>query len=155
MKYCHTLVKHNQLFKGKPSFRIASSLKLNEIGKKIIKFCAISRSTSFRGASKGGLHVECESCPVSGRAGNAKRSLGSFKARSRGAVFPKSRGITGKCYECMAETLNGYFSSFLSLRKSPVPHTEENKAKPPRCWVGFLRIHVSAVLAQDLLWVQT
>jgi len=38
MKYCHTLVKYNQLCKGKPSFQIVSSLKFNKIGKKIIKF---------------------------------------------------------------------------------------------------------------------
>lgn len=135
MMYCHTLVKYNQLFKGTPSFHIVSSLKFNEIGKKIIKFCAISHSTSFWGVSKGGLHMECKSRLASGHAVNTKRSLGSVQAWPRGTIFPKRCGITGKCYDCTAETLNVYFSSFLSLRKSLFPHTEENKGKSPRCWV--------------------
>lgn len=155
MKYCHTLVKYNQLFKGKPSFQIASSLKFNKIGKKIIKFRAISCCTSFQGVSKGGLHTECKSCLVSGRAVNEWAQAALCKAWSRGTIFPKRLGITGKCYDCMAETLNVYLNSFLSLRKSLFLHTKENKVKSPSCWVGFLRIHISAVPAQDLLWVQT
>lgn len=48
MKSCHTLVKCKQLFKGKPSFQIGSSVRFNRIKKKIIKFGTISFSSSLQ-----------------------------------------------------------------------------------------------------------
>lgn len=53
---------------------------------------------------------------------NAKHGLGSFKVWSRGTIFPERRETEGKCYDCMAETLNVYFNSFLCLRKSLSSH---------------------------------
>lgn len=81
---------------------------------------------------------------------NAKHGPGSFRVWSRGTIFPGRCGTKGKCYDCMAETLNVYFNSFLCLRKSL--HSTANLS---RYWVGFLRIHHQAESLQSLCWFQT
>lgn len=127
MKYCHTLVKYKQLFKGEPSFQIVSSLKFNQIGKKTMKFCAISYSTSFQGASKGGLHMECKTCLCLVVLLNAKHSLGSH-AKGDQQASSSQRDVELKANFTMAWLKRSVFiPTHLSPLESLFTHTKENK----------------------------